>query len=136
LARLVSWNALVWLWLAMCAVSTAQEFAHGLTCKHFGGEVRELGALLIYLQPALYCNVSDAWLFPEKRKRLWVGFAGAYFEMFLWACALLLWRVTDSETSLNFAALCVLATSGVKTLLNLNPLIKLDGYYLLSDLLD
>jgi len=136
LIGLMRWEAVIGLVTAMFAVSTAHEFAHSLTCKHFGGEVRELGFLLVYLQPALYCNVSDAWLFPDKRRRLWVGFAGPYFEMFLWACAVLLWRVTDPETWLNFAALAVIATSGLKTLLNLNPLLKLDGYYLLCDLLD
>src|SRR5437762_11088942 len=120
----------------MLAVSIAHEFAHGLTCKHFGGEVRELGVLLLYFQPAFYCNVSDAWLFPEKSKRRWVGFAGPYFELFLWACAVLVWRLTDPETWLNSGALAVLAVSGVKTLLNFNPLLKLDGYYLLSDALD
>jgi len=75
-------------------------------------------------------------LFAEKSKRLWVGFAGPYFEFFLWACAVLVWRVTDGETWLNFGAVAVMAVSGIKTLLNFNPLIKLDGYYLLSDLLD
>src|SRR5205814_5873818 len=117
-------------------VITAHELAHGLTCKHFGGEVHELGFLLIYLQPALYCNVSDAWLFPEKSKRLWVGFAGPYFELFLWALATLAWRLTDVETGLNYVAFIVMTSSGVKTLLNFNPLIKLDGYYLLSDWLE
>jgi len=57
-------------------VITFHEFAHGITCKHFGGSVRDLGFMLIYFQPAFYCNVSDAWLFPEKRKRLWVTAAG------------------------------------------------------------
>ncbi len=136
LIGLIRWNALIWLLAAMLAVSIAHEFAHGLTCKHFGGEVRELGVLLLYFQPAFYCNVSDAWLFPEKSKRLWVGFAGPYFEFFLWACAVLVWRVTDGETWLNFGAVAVMGVSGIKTLLNFNPLIKLDGYYLLSDLLD
>jgi len=118
--------------VVFCVV-TAHELAHGLTCKHFGGEVHELGFFLVYFQPALYCNVSDAWLFPEKSKRLWVGFAGPYFELFLWALAALLWRATDGETWLNHAAFIAMTTSGVKTLLNFNPLIKLDGYYLLSD---
>jgi len=107
-----------------------------LTCKHFGGEVHEMGFMLIYFQPALYCNVSDAWLFPEKSKRLWVGFAGPYFELFLWALATLAWRLTDTETWINYVALIVMTTSGVKTLFNFNPLIKLDGYYLLSDYLE
>src|SRR5262249_28079018 len=96
----------------------------------------ELGFFLIYLQPALYCNVSDAWLFPEKSKRLWVAFAGPYFELFLWALATLAWRVTDVETTINYLAFIVMTSSGIKTLLNFNPLIKLDGYYLLSDWLE
>ena len=77
-----------------------------------------------------------AWLFPEKSRRLWVTFAGAYFEIFLWALATLAWRVTEPWTPLNHLALVVMATSGIKTLFNLNPLIKLDGYYLLSDWLE
>jgi putative peptide zinc metalloprotease protein len=112
------------------------EFAHGLTCRRFGGEVREIGFLLIYLQPALYCNVSDAWLFPEKAKRLWVSFAGPYFELFCWAVAMLVWRATEAGMFLNQVSLAVVGISGVKTLFNFNPLIKLDGYYLLSDFLE
>ncbi len=119
--------------LVVFLIIIAHEFGHGLTCKHFGGEVHEMGFLLIYFQPAFYCNVSDAWLFPEKAKRLWVGFAGPYFELFIWGLATLLWRLTDVETTLNKLAFIVVTTSGVKTLVNFNPLIKLDGYYLLSD---
>lgn len=117
-------------------VVSLHEFAHGLTCKHFGGEVHEIGFMLIYFQPAFYCNVSDAWLFPEKSKRLWVGFAGPYFELFLWALAVFAWRMTNTETIINHAALIVMTGSGIKTFLNFNPLIKLDGYYLLSDYLE
>ena len=135
-SRLFRYSAIPVIVLVVFLVVTAHEFAHGLTCKRFGGEVHELGFFLIYLQPALYCNVSDAWLFPEKSKRLWVGFAGPYFELFLWALATLAWRLTDAETGINYLAYIVMTTSGVKTLLNFNPLIKLDGYYLLSDWLE
>ena len=123
-------------WIAVFVVTAGHEFAHGLTCKRFGGEVHEMGFLLIYFQPAFYCNISDAWLFREKARRLWVTFAGAYFELFVWAVATLLWRVAERGTWVSATALVVMATSGVKIFLNLNPLIKLDGYYLLSDLLD
>src|SRR5438874_1365935 len=127
----------IWLVLAVSfLVVSAHEFAHGLTCKHFGGAVHEIGFILIYLQPALYCNVSDAWLFPKTSTRLWVGVSGPYFELVIWALATLLWRVTDGETWINYLALIVMATSGIKTCFNLNPLIKLDGYYLLSDYLE
>jgi len=118
------------------AVVSAHEFAHGLTCRHFGGRVREMGFMVLYFQPTFYCDVSDAWLFPQKSRRLWVGFAGPFFELFLWALAALAWRATDPDTWINQAALVVTATSGVKTIFNFNPLLKLDGYYLLSDWLD
>jgi len=136
LSRLFQYSAIPLILPVVFLVITAHEFAHGLTCKHFGGEVHELGFFLIYFQPALYCNVSDAWLFPEKSKRLWVGFAGPYFELFLWALATITWRVTDVETWVNYVAFIVVTSSGIKTLFNFNPLIKLDGYYLLSDWLE
>src|SRR6059036_87042 len=122
-------------WLVILAVSTAHEFAHGLTCKRFGGHVHEMGFLLIYFQPAFYCNVSDAWLFPEKSKRLWVTLAGPYLEIFLWALAVIIWRVTEPGTWPSAVALVVVAASAFRLFINLNPLIKLDGYYLLSDAL-
>jgi putative peptide zinc metalloprotease protein len=136
IGKLYSLSALPVIIAVIFLVISAHEFAHGFTCKHFGGEVREMGFLLIYLQPAFYCNVSDAWLFPEKSKRLWVSFAGPYFELFLWAVATLLWRLTEADTVINYVSLIVMASSGIKTLFNFNPLIKLDGYYLLSDYLD
>ncbi len=74
--RLFQWQGLLLIGLTVILVTTAHEFAHGLTCKRFGGEVHELGFMLLYFQPALYCNVSDAWLFPEKAKRLWVTLLG------------------------------------------------------------
>src|SRR6185503_6838930 len=117
-ARLFQLSSLPLAFLTVFLVITAHEFGHGLTCKRFGGEVHELGFMLIYLQPALYCNVSDAWLFPEKSKRLWVGFAGPYIELFLWALATLVWRLTDVETWINYVAFIVMTTSGVKTLFN------------------
>lgn len=136
LVRLWRFESLLLAWVVVLAVTAAHEFAHGLTCRHFGGRVREMGFLLIYLQPAFYCNVSDAWLMPEKRRRLWITAAGAFFETFLWALAVLVWRVTERETWLSGLALVVVATSGVKAFFNFNPLIKLDGYYFLGDLLD
>jgi putative peptide zinc metalloprotease protein len=122
-------------WISFMVVS-AHEFGHGLTCKRFGGEVHEIGFMMMYFQPALYCNVSDAWLFPEKSKRLWVGFAGPYFELFLWSLATMAWYLTNADTRINYVGLIVMTTSGIKTLINFNPFIKLDGYYLLSDFLE
>jgi putative peptide zinc metalloprotease protein len=136
LPRLLRLDTLVWAWLAIVLIGAAHELAHGLTCKRFGGRVNDMGLLLLYFQPALYCDVSDAWLFAEKSKRLWVTFAGPFFELLLWSFATLVWRVTEPASWVNRAALIVWATSGFKVFLDLNPLIKLDGYYLLSDYLE
>jgi multidrug resistance efflux pump len=136
LVRLWRFQNIALAWITIFVVVLLHEFAHGLTCKQFGGKVHELGFLLIYFQPAFYCNISDAWLFPQKSRRLWVTFAGAYFELFLWGVATMVWRVAERQTWLSALAVLVVATSGIKAFFNWNPLIKLDGYYLLCDLLD
>jgi multidrug efflux pump subunit AcrA (membrane-fusion protein) len=135
-AHAVRWETVVLVWLTLAAVTTLHEFAHGLTCKHHGGEVHEVGFLFMYLMPCFYCNVSDAWLFREKSKRLWVTFAGGYMELFLWSLAVFVWRLTLQDGLLNHLAFLVLSLCGVGTLFNFNPLLKLDGYYLLSDWLE
>ena len=121
--------------LVASVVTVAHECAHGLTCKHYGGHVHEIGFLLIYLMPAFYCNVSDAWLFEEKKKRIWVSFAGMFFQTFMWALATIVWRIVNRGTWLSDVCCLTMATSGITNLFNLNPLIKLDGYYMLSDYL-
>jgi hypothetical protein len=127
------WETAPLAWLVLMLVTTGHEFAHGLTCKRHGGEVHEVGFLLVFFMPCFYCNVSDAWLFKEKSKRLWVTLAGGYFELFLWALAVFVWRLTTPDSLVNYLAFIVLSASGVQTLFNFNPLLKLDGYYLLSD---
>ena len=136
LPRLYQASAILPFFALILVVASIHEFAHGLTCKHFGGEVHELGFMVMYFQPAFYCNVSDAWLFPEKSKRLWVGFAGPYFELVLWAVATIAWRMTEPDTGINYAALIIMALSGLRSFFDFNPFVKLDGYYLLSDLLE
>lgn len=88
---------------------TLHEFAHGMTCRYFGGEPHEIGFLSIYFEPALYCNVSEAWLFKEKSKRLWVAFAGPYFELLLWSIAVVAWRATEADNWINPWALAGVA---------------------------
>jgi putative peptide zinc metalloprotease protein len=130
---LMNFQGIVIIYLSMFAVVLLHEFAHGLTCKHYGGDVREMGMLFIYFQPAFYCNVSDAWLFPEKRKRLWVSFSGGFIQIFIWAVAVLVWRATQQDLLINKISLAVLSFAGIATLFNFNPLLRYDGYYLLSD---
>jgi putative peptide zinc metalloprotease protein len=109
------------------------ELAHGLTCKHFGGDVHESGVLVMFFMPCLYCNVSDAWMIREKWKRMLIAAAGGYFDLCLWALAVFAWRLTVQDSLPNFVAFVVLTVCGTRGLINFNPLLRLDGYYLLSD---
>jgi len=127
------WESLVLGWIALALLGLLHESAHGLTCKHFGGAVHEIGALFLYFTPCFYCNVSDAWLFREKRKRVWVMLAGGYCDLIVWAMAVGGWRLAEPGTFLSRISFLVLGLSGLDSLSNFNPLLKLDGYYLLSD---
>lgn len=119
-------------WLLYAAVVLVHELAHGYACVHFGGRVRTLGFMLLYGKPCAYCDVSDAWMLP-KGPRIAVMAAGSLVELALWALATLAWRITAPETAAHQASLVLMAICGIGTLFNFNPLLKFDGYYMLSD---
>ncbi len=135
LETIFSVESLLLIYITVSIVTALHELAHAVTCRHFGGRVQDMGFLLMYFVPCFYCNVSDTYLFKEKRKRLWVIFAGGFFELFIWALAVLAWRLAAPEAFLSRVFFIVVAVGAVKTLFNFNPLIKLDGYYLLADYL-
>jgi putative peptide zinc metalloprotease protein len=129
------WPALVAFYVAGSLALTAHELGHAVALKARGGEVHEAGLLLLYGMPCLYVNVSDAWLLPSLRDRLVVSSAGLLVELALFgaaAAALALLPLGGLPTVALFAVFSVCGLRSV--LVNLNPLIRLDGYYLLSDL--
>ena len=75
------WNTLLYVWISLGIVKVIHEFGHGLSCKAFGGECHEMGALFLCLSPCLYCNVSDSWTLPNKWRRIIISFAGIYVEL-------------------------------------------------------
>ncbi len=123
-------------WVVFVFVKTAHEFGHGLTCKHFGGEVHEMGAMFIMFTPYLYCNVSDSWLLPDKTRRIMVTAAGIFVEMTIAIVAAWVWVVTAPgllhQICFNIIFMCSVST----VLFNANPLMKFDGYYMMADLLE
>jgi len=121
--------------IVIFALMTIHEFAHGLALKHYGGKVEEMGFLVLYFIPAFYCNVSDAWML-KKSERIRVTLAGAYVQVFLWALATMAWRLLATDTLASRICLITIAFTAIQTIFNFNPLIRLDGYYLLSDLLE
>lgn len=127
----------VLLFLILAFVIAIHESAHALTCMNFGGEVTEMGFMLIFFAPAFYANVSDAYLFDKKWHKYWVTLAGGYSELCICSAAVFTWWLSAPDTPIHHIAYSVMVFAGVSTIIfNYNPLIKLDGYYLLSDILE
>ncbi len=125
-----------YLGITMAVVKVLHEFGHGLSCKHFGGECHELGAMLLVFTPALYCNVSDSWMLPNKWHRVAIGAAGMYVELFLASIATFLWWFCTPGL-LNHICLSVMFICSVSPVIfNGNPLLRFDGYYILMDILE
>jgi len=123
-----------WLLLALAGTKVLHELGHGLACKRFGGECHEMGLMLLVFTPCLYCNVTDAWMLPSKWQRAAIAAAGMYVELTLAAVATLLWWWSEPGT-LNYFCLAVMFICSVSTLLlNGNPLMRYDGYFILSHL--
>ena len=119
--------------LAGFMVIITHEFAHGLTCKAFGGRATETGVLMVYyFLPALYCNVSGIHLIPQRSRRLWVIMAGVYWQLLVGTLALFAWFLIAPYTWLSNLAFIFFFGSVLNIAFNANPLIKLDGYYFLS----
>ncbi|MFK7770415.1 MAG: biotin/lipoyl-binding protein [Mariniblastus sp.] len=120
----------------MIVTKTIHEFGHGLMCKHFGGECHEIGFMLLVLTPAMYCNTSDSWLLPNKWHRIAIGAAGMYVEIVMAAICTFIWWYTQPGV-IHYMALNIIFLCSVSTLLfNANPLLRYDGYYMLSDYLE
>ena len=128
-----------WLFLGttLALVKVIHEFGHGLTCKHYGGECHEMGFMLLVLTPALYCNVSDSWMLPNKWHRAAIGFAGMWVELMLASIATYIWWFSERGLTINQSRCSVMFICSVSTILfNGNPLLRFDGYYILADLLE
>lgn len=133
----ITFANVVALWLTAAFVILVHELGHAFTCKYFGGEVRELGFMLIYFQPAFYANVSDAWSFPDRRQRLWVTAAGSWIQLVVASLGAILWWAAAPGTIAASVALAAMLIGGLTTVFtNANPLLPLDGYFALTDWMD
>lgn len=133
---LLSVPNLVWLPLLLAMVKVLHELGHGLTCRRFGAECRELGVMLLVFTPTLYCNVSDMWMVREKWKRIAVSAAGIWVELLIASTCTLLWWFSAPglfhSLCLNLMIVCSVST----VLFNGNPLLRYDGYFILADWLE
>lgn len=127
---------LMYLWLSITITKFVHEMGHGISVKRFGGECRQMGLTFLVFSPTLYCDTSDSWRFPDKWHRMAVGAAGMYFELILAAVCVVIWWHAPAGAIKNMC-LNIFFVSTISTLLfNANPLLKFDGYYILSDYLE
>lgn len=123
------------LMLAVAFAKVLHELAHGLACKHFGCEVQELGFAMFLFTPCLYCDTSDTWTLTTRTNRMWVGAAGMIMEVFLASIAALCWLRLSDGIVRDQCLMLVISCSVSTIAFNANPLLKYDGYYILSDYL-
>ena len=122
--------------LVFPVVKALHEFGHACAVKAWGGEVHEMGIMLLVLMPVPYVDASSANGFPEKHRRMLVGAAGMVVELFVAAIALYLWLEMQPGV-LRAILFNVMLIAGVSTVLfNINPLLRFDGYYILADLIE
>jgi putative peptide zinc metalloprotease protein len=121
-------------WLLFLALGFFHESAHGLTCKHYGGQVHSMGLMFIYLMPAFYVDVTEVWVSATKLQRLATIIAGIWVEMIICGLAMIVWSNTvPGQWIHDFTYQIILITGVAVIVVNLNPLIKLDGYYFLTE---
>ncbi|MEM9418495.1 MAG: hypothetical protein AAGA25_05485 [Planctomycetota bacterium] len=130
------------LYISFGVLKLIHELGHGFSVKYFGkkeqvsSEVHTIGLMLMVLTPVPYVDASSAWAFRSKWRRAFVGAAGMYVEIACAAIAAIVWANTGANTpTIHAIAYNVMFIASVSTLLfNANPLIRFDGYYILSDL--
>ena len=120
--------------LAWVLLKVVHELAHALACKRHGGEVRETGLIFILLAPIAFVDVTSSLRFRSKWQRIQVAAAGMYVEITVASIALLAWTQADSEIVRHILYNVVVMASLTTLLFNANPLMRFDGYYILSDL--
>jgi putative peptide zinc metalloprotease protein len=117
-------------------LKTLHELGHGYAAKIFGGTVHEMGFMLLVFAPVPYVDVSASAAFRSKWRRAIVGAAGMLVELFIASLALYLWLLVEPGLVRSLCYNTMLIT-GVSTIVfNGNPLLRFDGYYILSDLLE
>ena len=125
-----------WVYVCTVFVKLLHEFGHASVVKRYGGEVHTLGVMFMLLVPLPYVDATASWSFRDKSKRMLVGAAGMLTEFFIASIALIIWANLGGGILKNLAYNVIIMASVSTVLFNINPLMRFDGYYMLTDLLD
>ncbi len=120
---------------ALVVVKSAHELGHAFTAVRFGCRVPSMGVCFLVMFPVLYTDVTDAWRLKSRKERLLIGGAGVTVELVLACLATFAWPFL-AEGPLKSLAFSIATVGWVLSLaVNLNPLMRFDGYYLFADAL-
>ena len=130
-----TWGDVFALYTLGMAVVAIHEFAHAHACKHYGGRVPAMGFSLVYLTPAFFTDTTEGFVTGSRYQRFIISMSGIWSELILCAIATPIWLDTPPQTLVHDGAHFVMMMTGLMSLvLNWNPLMKLDGYYMLSEI--
>ncbi|MGK0239408.1 MAG: putative peptide zinc metalloprotease protein [Candidatus Pelagisphaera sp.] len=127
---------LLFLYVGLIIIKSVHEFGHAFACRRFGGEVHTMGVMFLLFTPIPYMDATASWSFRSRWQRALVGAAGMIVEMFVASIAAFVWVNTGPGTLHSLAYNMMFVASVSTVLFNANPLLRFDGYYILSDLLD
>jgi len=120
--------------VALVFAKLCHEFGHAYMAKRAGCRVQSMGLAFMVLFPLFYTDVSDAWRVNDRRSRLLIGAGGMLAELLLACIALLVWSLLPDGPARTAAFMLASATWITTLVVNLNPFMRFDGYFLLSDL--
>ena len=126
----------LWLFVVWAGLKIAHECGHGLFCRHFGAPVREVGIIFVLFVPMGFVDATASLGLASKWRRITVACAGLYVEFFLAALAAIVWARTGPGALHTVAHNAVVTGTVITLLFNANPLMRFDGYFVLSELLD
>jgi len=127
---------LVFLYAALVVIKIFHEFGHAWFCRKFGGQVPVMGVMFLIFTPMPYMDATASWGFPSRWRRMLVAAAGMIVELFIAALAVFVWAATAPGVLHSLAFNMIFIASVSTILFNINPLLRFDGYYILSDLID
>lgn len=126
----------IWLWVASVAiVKIIHEFAHAITSKYYGCTVSSMGVAILVFWPVLFTDTTHAWSLGNRRKRIFISAAGVISEMYIAAICSILWLFIPDGTIKSVAFILSTTALAASLLINANPFMRFDGYFVLSDIM-
>ncbi len=129
-----SWQGAFYYGLTVLALKLLHEFSHAYVAKSFGVRVRSMGVVFMVLMPIPFSDVTDAWQLPDRKRRLLIALAGILSELVLAGVALFFWGISPSGVWRDLCFIVSSVTLASTLLVNLNPAMRFDGYYILADI--